>query len=876
MKSRWSNWSTGSEQSKLSFSSFIREAQQQPGGNPTGPGSEETPAMKAERLGLISDGHGSYMDPQTNEIVARTVNGELVFYDGGQGGGATSDGEGGGDQAVQSGTQSGLNGGSGSPTFRNPDTGMVTPVPATPDSPEARAAVPDITPATPPANFDKFIEKEAEVQSAAQRMAAAADSQMDDLLNSIRDEDEPMPDGLDGLLDELRGETTAVKKAKVSAVSAPGSPAAPSVQKPKPESLPTSPVTSAFTSQIANMAAEGKQVKAKKSIQDRINHEVAGPRIKDYMETYSKEQQRILDTWDEVSTITDEDSAIRYLTEGLGYVVDPKTGKISAPKEQNRARRAMGGAGMAGEGRGESRAVNFEEIQALSNPEWAEVINNAEDDGGKYLQSQTIKNDISWDLATTVYDRMDRKLQTKLDGWGKPEAAQGTFTPMGPVEFLKDADGNFTGETNIDLLARTNYEEYAKHFSKDNAGNRGRGIFLLQKLMANGGRGQYSGLPTFYDLDTITPDHVIGRSSGDIGGGRFKDDPLNLVLDRRGLNQFKVSSQFDGPNGKERDTMKSMVNAAQKVSGAFGKVDGTQEYEGPLEENPQFQNWAAYRIDQSDFDPKKIDQRSGKSGLASYPESMEAVVGLNDDEVKQLVGKNESKNPLGMNMRNFSMISPRAEKRPLVTNTWGGAPGGGVEYNPLTGYRRSLVNNALFDPGAQQHLKSIEEDLNSNKKYAKWSDEKKEAHLSKARRDWVDYNIFGPQKAIATLYGLGYINNDEFVDRLKEFATDKSQFMKESNPAEYQTMMDDMDKTLEEYRTKLHKTMPEGPYQFEESELAENLSQPYIRAVMSSNYGRSKMPQSLVKAFDSVKENAKFTDKMYEESEPKTFSDFLK
>ena len=44
--------------------------------------------------------------------------------------------------------------------------------------------------------------------------------------------------------------------------------------------------------------------------------------------------------------------------------------------------------------------------------------------------------------------------------------------------------------------------------------------------------------------------------------------------------------------------MKSMVNAAQKVSGAFGKVDGTEEYEGNVEENPQFQNWAAYRIDQ--------------------------------------------------------------------------------------------------------------------------------------------------------------------------------------------------------------------------------------------------------------------------------------
>ena len=108
---------------------------------------------------------------------------------------------------------------------------------------------------------------------------------------------------------------------------------------------------------------------------------------------------------------------------------------------------------------------------------------------------------------------------------------------------------------------------------------------------------------------------------------------------------------------------------------------------------------------------------------------------------------------------------------------------------------------------------------------------------------------------------------------LKEFATSKTGFMQESNPAEYDSMMKDMDKTLEEYRAKLNKTMPEGPYQFEESELAENLSQPYIRAVMSSNYGRSKMPQALVEAFDAIKENEKFTKNMYEE---KSFEDFMK
>ena len=68
--------------------------------------------------------------------------------------------------------------------------------------------------------------------------------------------------------------------------------------------------------------------------------------------------------------------------------------------------------------------------------------------------------------------------------------------------------------------------------------------------------------------------------------------------------------------------------------------------------------------------------------------------------------------------------------------------------------------------------------------------------------------------------------------------------------------------------------MPDGPYQFPAEELSENLSQPYIRAVMSSNYGRSKMPRELVEAFDAISDNAKFTQNMYEEREM-SFEDFI-
>ena len=98
-------------------------------------------------MGLISDGHGSYMDPNTNKIVARTrtvswssmtvvkvavlpltvkVVVTLVLP---------------------------LPVALEAPPTVTLTSGMVTAIPATPETPEARAAVPDHTPATAPANF---------------------------------------------------------------------------------------------------------------------------------------------------------------------------------------------------------------------------------------------------------------------------------------------------------------------------------------------------------------------------------------------------------------------------------------------------------------------------------------------------------------------------------------------------------------------------------------------------------------------------------------------------------------------------------------------------------------------------------------------------
>jgi hypothetical protein len=121
----------------------------------------QTPAERARTMGLQSNGKGGYVD-DSGQVAARTVNGELVFYD--DKGGAISDGAGG--QAL---TQS-------SPSWVDPDSGLILVPPAQPETPEEKASTPDPLPATPPMGFDLFItqkHKKAKADAQAQRQAEA-------------------------------------------------------------------------------------------------------------------------------------------------------------------------------------------------------------------------------------------------------------------------------------------------------------------------------------------------------------------------------------------------------------------------------------------------------------------------------------------------------------------------------------------------------------------------------------------------------------------------------------------------------------------------------------------------------------------------------
>ena len=104
----------------------------------------QTPADRARSMGLQSDGRGSYLD-QAGNVVARTVNNELVFYD--SNGGAVADG--GGGMAL---TQA-------QPSWVDDVTGLIVVPPAQPETPKEIAEVPDPVPASMPVGYSKFMQQ---------------------------------------------------------------------------------------------------------------------------------------------------------------------------------------------------------------------------------------------------------------------------------------------------------------------------------------------------------------------------------------------------------------------------------------------------------------------------------------------------------------------------------------------------------------------------------------------------------------------------------------------------------------------------------------------------------------------------------------------
>ena len=169
-KSRWENWSRGVYEDKKGFKSFVTE--------------QESPAQMAQRMGLQSDGSGGYIDPNTGEVVARTVNNELVFYDP-MGGAISAQSD--GAQLTQA-----------QPSWVDPVTGELTVPPGQPESPEEIAAVPDPVPAQAPAGYNAFMNKAKKDAYAAQAQPGQPMGELDQAEMGMEPQEEPQD--LDAIL----------------------------------------------------------------------------------------------------------------------------------------------------------------------------------------------------------------------------------------------------------------------------------------------------------------------------------------------------------------------------------------------------------------------------------------------------------------------------------------------------------------------------------------------------------------------------------------------------------------------------------------------------------------------------------------------------
>ncbi len=156
MTSRWATWTRGVYEDQKGFSSFLSE--------------QQTPAEMARSMGLQSDGSGGYTDESGN-VVARTVNNELVFYDP-MGGAISAQSD--GAQLTQA-----------QPSWRDPVTGEIVVPPGQPESPEEIKAIPDPVPALAPAGYSAFMNKK------KKDMYAAQGSVEQDILDTTQQEIDP-------------------------------------------------------------------------------------------------------------------------------------------------------------------------------------------------------------------------------------------------------------------------------------------------------------------------------------------------------------------------------------------------------------------------------------------------------------------------------------------------------------------------------------------------------------------------------------------------------------------------------------------------------------------------------------------------------------
>ena len=325
-----------------------------------------------------------------------------------------------------------------------------------------------------------------------------------------------------------------------------------------------------------------------KAIMSRLDDDHTGGMIQRQIAATRVINQRNEENFKKYSKITDRDSAIDFITNGLGYNMNPNrdgmsrfTGHALTPEEKRYYTSPPGG--------GSSRRHIPHHLLERIPEERKEQLKGVKDDIGiQSLKNSTIINDIPWELASELYEMFDNR--SDWNNFGLSAGARNTiFNPTDPegIKYNFDENGNFTSTSFGDKMASLQGEELESFMKQNQAprGNKNRGIAMLQLILATAGVDTMSGLPYFISPRYGTIDHGSPTSKT-----QFPESIDNFLPALGGPNQLKSD-----------DTFADMMSGIEEMGGAGAKITGN--------------DWASYPDFNLDDPWENIEDSSKKKPL---------------------------------------------------------------------------------------------------------------------------------------------------------------------------------------------------------------------------------------------------------------------
>ena len=555
-------------------------------GNPTPAAGAMKPADRAASMGLQSNGKGGYVDPQSGQVVARTVNNELVFYDQRPGGGATSDGAGG--QALAQDT----------PSWQDPVTGLVVTPPAKPESPAELAAIPDPTPAQSPHGYNEFIMQRkmmAYAQAKQDSEQAAAnppppeydgDDEMDMgvPVGASQQADAMMPENFQpgDLAKRLNPEAPRFSELRQRMSRAnpqgPGSPVqsqrSPEQQQDQLNRMANSPAGQQDTPQPTPQAAPAPQAQpqpqAKPDISEPhpephkdpildfdgdgdVEHDDIKDIVKDndsLMDFVRERQSQLLGNDKKVQQFMDKKFA--KFQESLGAIENPEVKKHM----EQMFRQAYGFEGRVNVGAG-LNSLGKLDIENLKNARERLV------DGVDYNDKEAIK-----DLVKSI-----RKIEVD------PQFLENSFNAL-PAQLVSGWKNK--GNAGKGEFAANHYlgDDEEGNQKRGQLGKNDRAKLMWKYFLEQGGVDGYTGQPL--DINNFDLEHLLPASqSGDLDEFAFREGPDNHVLVNSNVNQSKSDLSMEDWFKKQVDPM------AEKDDDYWSSRDKIMDFRntiGPREE----------------------------------------------------------------------------------------------------------------------------------------------------------------------------------------------------------------------------------------------------------------------------------------------------